>query len=353
VPLATVWGGEHLPEEGPFTSHSPQLFEMPLSAAGLRFPYERTLLPRTKLAYIHLRNLLTDAKRDRSARVHGYVAIWLPEEFLILYLQRGEVVNATSFDGREYCPLPIAEAIERVPGEPEFGEICFHEAPDEQLACMFAAQTSRPEPWPEEMNPADAKRVFPYLMSTTFDGMLEIVVQGSMNYLVIQDGIVHRAFLSEPSPDPTPRRVQRLFSASQGSLAPRVRRFPPPPGLPAQAAPGIIQAYRGLVADLVQRLVAAGSEGAPAVAEHARLELLERFGCLASYKVSGRPGRDPVCDTATLSLAVATWVAEILWSSAGADDLPPERLLAELTRERRHMYQSAGLFDALPWKVTW
>ena len=121
----------------------------------------------------------------------------------------------------------------------------------------------------------------------------------------------------------------------------------------AKATPGIIQAYRGLVADLVQRLVAAGSEGAPAVAEHARLELLERFGCLASFKVSGRPGRDPVCDTATLSLAVATWVAEILWSSAGADDLPPERLLAELTRERRHMYQSAGLFDALPWKVTW
>ena len=62
-------------------------------------PSQIGALPRTRLAYVHLRNLLTDAKRDRSARVSGYVAIWLPEEFLVLYLQRGElrlVAEATS-----------------------------------------------------------------------------------------------------------------------------------------------------------------------------------------------------------------------------------------------------------------
>ena len=30
--------------------------------------HSRVLLPRTRLAYVHLRNLLTDAKRDRAAR---------------------------------------------------------------------------------------------------------------------------------------------------------------------------------------------------------------------------------------------------------------------------------------------
>ena len=70
---------------------------MPI-VAGLRFPHSRVLLPRTRLAYVHLRNLLTDAKRDRAARISGYVAIWLPEEFVVLYLQRGEVVNATILD---------------------------------------------------------------------------------------------------------------------------------------------------------------------------------------------------------------------------------------------------------------
>src|SRR5688572_20918910 len=110
---------------------------MPSIVAGLRFPYSRVMLPRTRLAYVHLRNLLTDAKRDRSARLSGYVAIWLPEEFLVLYLQHGEVVNATVLDAKGSRAIAISSALECVPSEPEYGEICFHEAEDNQLASMF------------------------------------------------------------------------------------------------------------------------------------------------------------------------------------------------------------------------
>jgi hypothetical protein len=83
---------------------------MPI-VAGLRFPHTRVLLPRTRLAYVHLRNLLTDAKRDRAARVSGYVAVWLPEEFVVLYLQRGEVVNATILDKNGSRAIAISSAL--------------------------------------------------------------------------------------------------------------------------------------------------------------------------------------------------------------------------------------------------
>src|SRR5829696_7361309 len=116
------------------------------SLAGLRFPHSRVLLPRTRLAYIHLRNLLTDAKRDRAARISGYVAISLADELLTLYLLRGEVANATVRDVRGSRALAIANAIERVPQDPEYGAICFHEADLEQLACMFATQSKPSEP---------------------------------------------------------------------------------------------------------------------------------------------------------------------------------------------------------------
>ena len=69
---------------------------MPLPAATLHYPHDRVLLSRTRLAYVHLRNLLTDAKRDRAAKVYGYVTVWLPEELILLYMQEGEVVNATA-----------------------------------------------------------------------------------------------------------------------------------------------------------------------------------------------------------------------------------------------------------------
>src|SRR5881275_1478735 len=109
--------------------------------AALRYPYARVLLPRTRLAYVHLRNLLTDAKRDRAARISGYVAISLPEELVTLYLLKGELVNATTRGARGNRALPIASALEAVPPEPEYGEICFNEADEEQLGCMFATQS--------------------------------------------------------------------------------------------------------------------------------------------------------------------------------------------------------------------
>mgnify|MGYP003484574517 FL=1 len=89
---------------------------MPHLRDALRYPYKRVLLQRTRLAYVHLQNLLTDAKRDRSARVYGYVAVWLPEELITLYLEEGEVVNATTtVDGVAFEPIAISDAVHRVP----------------------------------------------------------------------------------------------------------------------------------------------------------------------------------------------------------------------------------------------
>src|SRR5688572_8174096 len=138
---------------------------MPSIVAGLRFPHSRVMLPRTRLAYVHLRNLLTDAKRDRSARLSGYVAIWLPEEFLVPYLQHGEVANASVLDAKGSRAIAISSALGQVPSEPEYGEICFHEAEDDQLASMFLAQTLQPDPWPGELNVKDPAALFPFLMS--------------------------------------------------------------------------------------------------------------------------------------------------------------------------------------------
>src|ERR1044071_8870637 len=137
---------------------------MPAPIASLRFPFTRVLLPRTRLAYIHLRNLLTDAKRDRAARISGYVAIWMPEELVILYLLGGEVANATTRDAKGCRALAISSALEKVPNEPEYGEICFHEADPEQLAGMFETHAEASEPWPEGMVPNNPAALFPYLM---------------------------------------------------------------------------------------------------------------------------------------------------------------------------------------------
>ena len=323
---------------------------MPI-VAGLRFPYSRVMLSRTRLAYVHLRNLLTDAKRDRSARVAGYVAIWLPEEFLVLYLQRGEVVNATVQDKAGSRAIAIATALARVPTEPEYGEICFHEAPDDQLACMFLAQTSAADSWPSDLKVKDPATLFPFLMSTMFDGIVEVVNDSTVNYLVFRSGAVDQAFLSFPSSGSIVERVAKLFAPGSGIEAAQFRRWPQLEPLWTQAAPALVQAYREVTNALVQRLVAAGRDGAPAIAEQARVNLAKSHPELESFVIGKKPTREPIADTTKVTAAVSAWVTEIMWAAADHEGAPPAELLKELTWERRHMFQSAGFYEKMPWKV--
>ena len=323
---------------------------MPI-VAGLRFPHARVLLPRTRLAYVHLRNLLTDAKRDRAARVSGYVAIWLPEEFLVLYMQRGEVVNATILDRNGPRAIAISTAIERIPAEPEYGEICFHEADNDQLACMYAAQTQASDPWPADLNVTDPAALFPFLMSVMFDGVLEIVSEDTVNYLLFRAGAVDRAFLSIPATGSIVERVAKLFAPGSRITEGRFRRWQELTPLPVQAPPALIQAYRDLSQALVNRLIQDGRDGALAIAEQARQNLSRKYPELDSFTIGTRPTREPVCDTPRLTSAVSSWLAEVMWAAADHDGAPPETLLRDLTWERRHMFQSAGFYDKMPWKV--
>ena len=325
---------------------------MPATVAGLHYPTLRTLLPRTRLAYVHLRNLLGDAKRDRSARVSGYVAIWLPEEFLVLYLQRGELVNACIHDGQSFQPIAIGAAVDKVPAEPEYGEITFSEAEDEQLSCMFASQTTEPEPFPAELRSSDPTALFPYLISCSYDGMVEIVAEGAVNYLLFYNGQVTTAYLSNSARGTLVERVGRLFERERLALHVSVKRWGVPQPLPVQAPTGLVRAYRDLTTSLVLRLVAEGRESAPAIAEHARQMLVSAHPALEGFSFNGRPPRAVVADANALTVGVAALINELMWTAGDQEDGGgPETILRELTHERRHLFQSAGLFERMSWKL--
>ncbi|MHB1311679.1 MAG: hypothetical protein ACYC3L_06640 [Gemmatimonadaceae bacterium] len=327
---------------------------MPVAADHLHFPKVRALLPRTRLAYVHLLNLLTDAKRDRAARVFGYVAIWLPDEFVLLYMEEGEVVNATAtVDGRRWRALPIGEAIAKVPSAAEYGEICFHTAEDEQLAAMYATQLQPVVAWPPELAPNDTQALLGNLMATLWDGVVEVVDEDGMNYVVFQHGMPLRAYFAEAQPPGDLHvQVRRLLEGAvrHGGA---VRRWDVPPALPNQAAPALIAAYRDLMSAIVQRLADQGASGAFAVAEQARQMLIGPHPSLEKFSLTVPNPRDPVVEAPVLAAAMAAWLKETLWHVHLPDGETPERIIAEFARPRRHLFHANGLFEALPWTVRW
>ncbi|MEP6744016.1 MAG: hypothetical protein ABJB33_00855, partial [Gemmatimonadota bacterium] len=99
----------------------------------LDFPSTGKMIARTRMAFIHLENVLAYAKRDRDGMVDAYLAAYLPEELILLFFRKGEIVNAATLrsDGRRL--LPIAEALRRMKVETERSELSYCQAPMEQL----------------------------------------------------------------------------------------------------------------------------------------------------------------------------------------------------------------------------
>jgi hypothetical protein len=326
---------------------------MPAHAALLRFPHGRVLLARTKLAYVHLHNLLGDAKRDRTARVAGYVAIWLPDEFMVLFLRDGEVRTAISVMASGSAErVSIASALARVPADPEFGEICFHEASPGLLACMHHALLVPDMPWPGELAAGDPRALFPHLRDTRFDGVIEVINRDTANYLVIRDGLIDQTHVVDEAVGGRTEQLARLFGPPSPRPRVRVRGWQGPVSLPSQAPPALVGAYRDLIEKLYAELAATGVPVPSAVGERVRDALLERHPALCAF-ARGPKVQDPADEQAVVTTAIAAWMTEVVREAVDGDDALARRVLTAATRERRHMLHAAGFLAALPWELEW
>jgi hypothetical protein len=325
---------------------------MPALAGRLRYPHGRVLLARTKLAYIHLRNLLSDAKRDRTARVAGYVAIWLPEEFLLLFLRDGEVVNAIRVTQSGSEPVAISSALGRIPAEPEFGEIAFHEAPVELLVCMYHTLLVPPDPWPADFAAGDPRVLFPHLREQQFSGVVEVVNRDTANYLVIHDGLIEQTFVADDNGSGRTEQLSRVFGPLSPRPKARVSAWRGPLRLPTQAPAALVSAYRELIERMYLEL---GSYGVPvpsAVGERVRDALLPQYPALSRFAAGSKP-EDPSDDAQEVTAGVAAWVTDTAREALDGDDEAARRVVEEAARERRHMLHAAGFLSALPWELEW
>src|SRR5438067_10743 len=98
-----------------------RLMNSPVRLADLTFPQVNRLIHRTRLAFIHLDNLLAFGKRDRDGRVDGYLTAHLPDECLLVFFRKGEAVNAASLHSTGRQVVTITEAMQRMRAEAERG----------------------------------------------------------------------------------------------------------------------------------------------------------------------------------------------------------------------------------------
>src|SRR5216117_585096 len=333
-----------------------RLMNSPVRLADLEFPRAKGLIHRTRLAFIHLDNLLAWGKRDRDGRVDGYIAAYLPDECLLLFFRNGEAVNAASLHTTGRQVITITDALNRMPLEAERGELAYWTAPMEQLAWMYHSCAAPAQP--HRMNAADPGTLFSMLQQERASGVLELIADGRVSYLRLEQGRYAGAgyYCDKPDGMSVPHYLESLFRAGESGERPALSAatFPAVADLPRQAPDALINTYRQLYWRIVDQVEKEFPGEAKRRAQKVSGGIVGQHKAIAILSAArGAETPDAVVQPEELANALMDWSLQLL---QGVEVIMPgtaPKILREATREHRYVLQSAGFYGRLPWQVTW
>ncbi|GBD31075.1 MAG: hypothetical protein KatS3mg081_0755 [Gemmatimonadales bacterium] len=323
--------------------------------ADLTFPSERVQIHRTRLAFVHLDNVLNFSKIDRDGRVDGYVVAYLPDLVAVLFLRGGELVTAVSFTESGRSVLPIGAALREMKEEVERGELVYADAPLEQLAWMY--QSCAAPAVPRFVDLDDPQALFPVLKEEGFSGILELISEGRVNYFRFENGKFVNGYYCAKGPELTVgQHVESLFDPGPDGGKPALVAsvFPFSDSLPVQASTAMIQSYR----ELFWKIVEVAEREVPQEGKKRAYKLRDALaGVHTPLSVLGTPldreAKEIVTSPEELTRALADWTRQLLQQlEIIAPGVAPQ-ILKDATREQRFVLQKAGFYQQLPWSLSW
>ena len=333
---------------------SARLLHTSVRISDLTFPASGILVPRTRAIFVHLDNLISFAKRDRDGRVDGYLVGYLPEEVVLLFFRKGELINAASIGPHGRAVTSISEGLRRLKSDPERSECCYAEASPEQLTWMFAACSA-----PAELRFVDSRQpeeVFPALASEHFSGVLELISQGRVNYLKFEAGRFVRGYLCDrPAGGSVVKYMESLFGLRADGTPPAIAGsvVPEPGEIPAQATSSQVRVYR----ELFHRISLAIEVELPAEGrrkgERASVAVQSIHPVFSVLTAATEDDNSSPVSADALTASFADWTSRVLQEVELVSPGSAERLLRDSTRDQRFVLQAAGFYEKLPWQIRW
>jgi hypothetical protein len=319
-----------------------------------QFPHDEAYLPRTKLSYINLPGLLSDGKRDRTARVSGFVQIQLGERCFMVFMRAGEPFHSARIQADSRGPVALSEVLRMVSTESERGEagqIAYFGAGEAQLCAMLATLLQEPVRTEEPLDDSRPELLFPRLRDMRFTGILELFDGRRFHYLDFAEGGFRTGWFAGRDPAmPLPEVVRALFDAGK----PRTGIYPAYAELPVQAGPGLVDLYRRVIGGVLRELtVAVGRETALGVLRRGQGLAALTHPAISAFQITdeGRVGGDPVATPAVLTESVAGWLTEALITASDHHGVDPGALVERVARESRFVLAENGFFSKLPWAL--
>ncbi|HEX2079118.1 MAG TPA: hypothetical protein VHG08_15445 [Longimicrobium sp.] len=320
-----------------------------------RFPRDTDYLPRTKLSYVNLPGILSDGKRDRQARVPGYVAVQLGERCFLIFMREGEPFYAARITPQGRGPAALSEVLRLAGTESERGEggqIGYFGASEAQQRAMISTLVHPPLPLTEELDPGRPDRLFPLLRERGFTGVMELGDGGRRHYLAFEGGAFRTGWFADRDESvPIPEFLRTLFVA--GAVL-EAALYPLLDELPVQAGPGFVDLYRRMIGGTLRELaLASGRETALEMMQRGQGLAALHHPVVAAFDITpeGRVMGDPVASPDVLTEGVARWITEVLIAAADHHGVDPAGVVEKVARDSRFVLSEHGFFARLPWAL--
>ena len=320
------------------------------------FPHDAAFLPRTKLSYVNLPGLLGDGKRDRTARVSGFVCIELGARCYLVFMRGGEAFHSARIVAGERGAASLSEVLRLAATESERGEggqIGYFGAPDGQLQAMLATLVQEPVTWETPLDLSRPEAIFGRLRERGFSGVMELFDGERHHYFDFHEGAYRCGwFAGRDRSMAIPEFVRSTFESAAGSL--EVMLYPALAQLPQQAGPGLVDLYRRVIGGVLRELsTIVGRETAFTMIRRGQALAAMNFPPAAAFQVTdeGRIAGDPVATPEGLADAVAGWLTETLVAASDHLGVDPAAAIERVARDSRFVLHEQGFFARLPWAL--
>lgn len=315
---------------------------------------DQIYLERTKLRYVNLPNILSDALYDRRARVDGVVGVLLGRISYWIFMRGGEPVNALKREpGRSSVAVPVGEVVRVAERGDDYGQIFYYGASERQLCAMFATTGPALET-AGAVDASDPVAFFGELRRLGLDGVLELETPTALHYLVLRGGEVSEAYLAGLPSGASRSEFLRSLLEGDGWRRCKVRAYPPVEELPVQAGPALVRMYRGVMERTLARLGGeVGVERARGAVEAARAVAAAEHPSLRSLALEGdRVVGEPVATAEELTAAVAEWFLGALREAERRGLDSPAEVAEVVTEPVRLALREQGFLSRLPWPLS-
>lgn len=213
----------------------------------MRLPRGRAILQNAPLQFINLDSVLNAGKVERGHQISGYLEIVYPEGVDLLFLRRGEPMNAVRL-GERVLATTIGEVLSRARSSVQ-GIVSLYEAPPDVVTMAITALAGSPLFEEEITSDIALKASWERLAAERFSGFVEVQRDQEISFLLYDGGSLRKAHSSRNVP-----LLPEALLSGEGSPTLRMRGFPLPEAPIEQASPAqisfLLTVMNGVVAKL-------------------------------------------------------------------------------------------------------